>query len=66
MEIGHVYPVNQNLTRCGTFQHVDTTHQSAFSRTAHADNAKNVSVMNGQVYILERFYRAVFRRKGFA
>ena len=52
MEIRHVYPVNQNLTRRGTFQHVDTTHQGAFSRTAHADNAENVSVMNGQVYIL--------------
>ena len=59
-------PVHDDLTGGGTLQHIDAAHERGFARAAHADDAVNVPVRNGQGDVLERVYPATCGLKGLA
>ena len=47
-------------------EHIDAAHERGFAGTAHADDAVDVAVRNGQGDILERVYPSAGCFKGFA
>ena len=56
--------VHHHLARRGSFQQIDTPHQRALTGTAHADDAVDVPVLNGQGDVLQRIYPSRIGVKG--
>lgn len=44
----------------GHLQEVHTTDQGTFSCSGHSDDSENISRLDGQIYIFQSLYRAVF------
>ena len=59
-------PVHDDLAGGGTLQHIDAADQRGFARAAHADDAVDVPVGDGQGDVLERVYPAACGLKGLA
>ena len=62
-ELHQVLPVNQDLSPGGPLQQVDAAHQSGFACAAHADDAKDIPVPDGQVDIRQGLKVPVRRGK---
>ena len=50
------FSVDDDLAGGGALEHIDAAHQRALAGAAHADDAVNVTVRNGQGDILEGFH----------
>ena len=58
--------VHDDLALRRALEHIDTAHERGFAGTAHADDAVDVAVWNGQGDVLERVYPSAGCFKGFA
>ena len=58
--------VHEDLALRRALEHIDTAHERGFAGTAHADDAVDVAVWNGQGDVLERVYPSAGCFKGFA
>ena len=58
--------VYDDLALRRALEHIDTAHERGFAGTAHADDAVDVAVRNGQGDVLERVYPSAGCFKGFA
>ena len=58
-ELADVLAVDEDFAAGGALQHVDAADQGAFSRAAHADDAVDFAVADGQRDVLEGLHRAV-------
>ena len=58
--------VHDDLALRRALEHIDTAHERGFAGTAHADDAVDVAVRNGQGDVLERVYPSAGCFKGFA
>ena len=53
-EGGHVLPVDEHASLGGTFQQVDAPHQGGLARAAHADDAVDGPVADGDIHMVQR------------
>ena len=58
--------VHDDLALRRALEHIDTAHERGFAGTAHADDAVDVAVWNGQGDVLERVYPSAGCFKGLA
>ena len=60
----HFFSVNDDLTGCRALQHIDASHQSAFSSAAHTDNAVDIAPFDMQRDITQGLHGAIADLKG--
>ena len=53
-ETAQIAPVHDHASLRGTLQHIDAAHQRALARAAHADDAEDIPVRNGQRHVFQR------------
>ena len=58
--------VHDDLALRRALEHIDAAHERGFAGAAHADDAVDVAVWNGQGDVLERVYPSAGCFKGFA
>ena len=64
-ERGEILTVDDDVARCRLFQKVNAAHERRFARAGHADDSKNVALLDVQVDVFQGVYRLGFTLEGF-
>ena len=63
-ERGEILTVDDDVARCRLFQKVNAAHERRFARTGHADDSKNIALLDVQVDVFQGVYRLGFALEG--
>ena len=63
-QLHEILSVDDHLARCRALQQVDAAHQGGLARAAHAHDAEDVPVPDGQIDVVQGLKHAVGRGKG--